>query len=328
MKPKSRLLNLLTLVLISTVMAELLSGSTTLSRISQLIPQFFLYGSAAVLIRGLVRRLGLGWRSIILLGFAFGLFIEGLVLQSIFNPHFLGLDITLGRSAGVNWIWAEYLTGLHCFWSITGAILVTEIIFSTEKQEPWVGKTGLWISGIILLLISVAFHFLFVFKISHFDAAPIYFIVCAILIAAIVFMALKMPRQTADIVGGSGPVGYSFAVITVITLAAGILWFLGMDTVLNLKGVPVWIPLFGGPLLLTLYFTLLDKWKLVNINSDIKLLAVASGLLGADLLLGYLGTAGNTIDHIGQIVIIALTLLFLIISFQKLNRRDSVATRI
>src|SRR6186713_1284854 len=94
----SLLLRYLTLVLASTLIAELLSGSTPLSRGNQRLPQFFLYGSGSVLIREITRRLGLGWGTLILLGFAFGLVEEGWALQSVFNPHFLGLDISYGRA--------------------------------------------------------------------------------------------------------------------------------------------------------------------------------------------------------------------------------------
>src|SRR5579864_1301089 len=95
---KTKFGRLLLLVFTSTVIAEVLSGSTTLSRIKTLPIQFILYGSAAILIREVSRRLNAGWPTIILLGLAFGLTLEGLVLQSVFNPVFLGNDIAFGRS--------------------------------------------------------------------------------------------------------------------------------------------------------------------------------------------------------------------------------------
>ena len=317
-KSPTRVLNLVCLIVVSTLMAELLSGSTPFSQVQRLLPQFIIYGSGAILIRGIVRRLGLGWTSIIILGFGFGVFMEGLTLQSIFNPHFLGLDITLGRAGGVNWVWALFLTGLHCFWTITGAILFTEVLFPGERLEPWIGLTGLWIWGFILLLAGAAFHLLFI-KIGHFNAAPLYFAACVVIIAILVFAAVKQPRPPVYVKPEPRPATLAFVVIAVVTFAAGVGWFLGMGTIFTFKGVPAWIPLTGGPLLLLAYFTLVRRWKLMAINSNKDRLAAATGVLAADLLLGYTGTTGNKLDHYAQITMILVILLWLFFLYRKVT---------
>lgn len=318
LQPKTRVFSLLSLIIISTFMAEVLSGSTPFSRIQQLPAQFLFYGSAAILIRGIVRRLGLGWTSIILLGFAFGLFTEGLTLQSIFNPHFLGLDITLGRAIGINWVWAMFLTGLHAFWSITGAILFAETLFPAQSPDPWIGKLGLCIWGIILLLIGTALHFLFI-KMGHFNAPPVYFVLCVILIAILVLVALKQPRRPVYIGPEPESENRSFIIIAGITFVAGVLWFVGMGTIFTFKGIPAWIPLTGGPLLLLVYFVLARKWRLMAVATRKARLAAAAGLLLADLFLGYTGTTGNLLDHYAQIAMIILILLWLVFLFRKLT---------
>ena len=75
-KTKTKTGRLLLLVFISTVIAEVLSGSTTLSRIQFLPVQFLLYGSGAVFIREISKRINAGWLTIVLLGLAFGLALE------------------------------------------------------------------------------------------------------------------------------------------------------------------------------------------------------------------------------------------------------------
>jgi len=313
---------LITLVIVSTLMAELLSGSTPFSRIVQLLPQFLLYGSGSVLVREITRRLGLGWKTVILLGFAFGIILEGLVLQSIFNPHFLGLNIAYGRALGVNWVWAEYLTGLHSFWSITGAILVCEVIYPKDRSEPWVSSAWLGISGGIYLLICVAFHFLFV-KISHFQTQASQFISCALLAVALIVFALKLPREA--VYNRNTTVtkhGFSFWVIALITCAAGVGWFLGIGSIMMANKIDLWITFPAGPLIIIVYFTLLNKWDLVAIRDDKDRLAIATGLLCADLLLGYTGTGANKIDHYGQIGLIVLTLSLLAVLFKRLRQKE------
>jgi hypothetical protein len=46
------------------------------------------YGGAALLIREVTRRAGRGWPTILLLALAFGLLLEGVVNQSLFNPEY------------------------------------------------------------------------------------------------------------------------------------------------------------------------------------------------------------------------------------------------
>src|SRR5258707_57155 len=81
---------LLTLYFLAPAVGELLSGSTPpLLFISpfSLLFEAGLYGSGAILVRELARRRGLGWGSIVLLGAAYGILEEGLVVTSWFNPY-------------------------------------------------------------------------------------------------------------------------------------------------------------------------------------------------------------------------------------------------
>src|SRR5437870_317974 len=81
---------LLTLYLLSPIIAEVLSGSTPpLMFINPIMLMYetALYGSGAILVRELVRRRGLGWGSILLLGAAYGILEEGLIITSWFNPY-------------------------------------------------------------------------------------------------------------------------------------------------------------------------------------------------------------------------------------------------
>jgi hypothetical protein len=315
---------LLTLVIASTLIAELFSGSTPFSRIVQLLPQFLLYGTGAVLIREVTRRLGLGWTTIILLGFAFGLVVEGLVLQSIFNPHFLGLDIAYGRAAGINWVWGEYLPGLHCFWSITCAILLCETIYPEDRHIPWVGNTGLWTCGIIFLLVCIGFHFLFI-KIFKFRGAPSLFLYCLLLVIAVIVLALNLPRRSV-VINKPGPKpAWSFWIITGVTFAAGALWFLGIYMIFMPGKLSLWISLPAGLLNILIYFTLLNNRKLMAIRSNKDRLGLATGLIGADLFLGYTGTLANKLDHFGQIFLIILTVTLLFVLYKRLGKQELAA---
>lgn len=73
---------ILTLALLSPLTAEVLTGSTPILPFlfpTTILYQVLFYGSGALLIREAVRRRGLGWPSIVLLGGAYGILEEGLV---------------------------------------------------------------------------------------------------------------------------------------------------------------------------------------------------------------------------------------------------------
>jgi hypothetical protein len=67
--------------------------------------------------------------------------LENLLLQSAFNPMFLGNDLTFGRTLEINWIWGEYIIGYHAIWSITLPILLAELLFPDQSDRPWLGRS-------------------------------------------------------------------------------------------------------------------------------------------------------------------------------------------
>src|SRR5260221_221813 len=160
---------LLTLYFLAPAVGELLSGSTPpLLFISpfSLLFEAGLYGSGAILVRELARRRGLGWGSIVLLGAAYGILEEGLVVTSWFNPYWsdLGALSTYGRALDTSWVWALGLTMYHAVVSITIPILLVETIFADRAALPWLGRKGFrrfaaWLT-LISLLGLIGFGFL------------------------------------------------------------------------------------------------------------------------------------------------------------------------
>lgn len=111
-----------------------------------------LYGSGAILVRESVRRRGLGWANILLLGAAYGVLEEGLVITSWFNPYWpdaaaLG---NYGRFLDTNWLWALALTLTHAVLSITLPIVLVEAIFPGQAKRRWLGCRGVVAFAILL----------------------------------------------------------------------------------------------------------------------------------------------------------------------------------
>src|SRR5690606_34606545 len=116
---------------LAPLVGEFLLGNLPVTFLWALIALAPLYGGGALLIREVSRRLGLGWPGIVLLCLAFGVVEEAFVTQSLFNPDYLGLGLTL--HAPIPWVgiggwWTVFVLGLHAVWSTAVPIAIVETI--------------------------------------------------------------------------------------------------------------------------------------------------------------------------------------------------------
>ena len=156
-KKRMRIAPWLVLFFLAPAIGELLSGSSPPVEFFSpfgLTLLCLLYGGGALLVRELTCRWRGGWRTVLLLGAAYGIIEEGLMVKSWFDPNWMDLGVlgTYGRFAGVNWVWAAGLTLYHTVYSIGAPVLLTTILFPAHRNEPWVGRRGL----IILLALFLA----------------------------------------------------------------------------------------------------------------------------------------------------------------------------
>ncbi|TLZ74149.1 MAG: hypothetical protein E6K08_10470 [Methanobacteriota archaeon] len=122
---------LLALILLSPVIAEMLSGSTPpLEWLNPITPLLliWLYGSGVLVMRETAVRWKTGWPGILLLGAAYGIIEEGLAVKSFFDPGWMDLGTLgwYGRWLDVNWVWAVWLTIYHAVVSIAIPIFLVE----------------------------------------------------------------------------------------------------------------------------------------------------------------------------------------------------------
>lgn len=212
------------LLFLSPLIGEYLLGSLPVSMIALLPLMMAMYGAAAILIREVVRRTGGGWASIVLLATAYGLFEEGFVTQSLFNPNYLHLrllDFGFTPLLGTALPWALFVVGIHVVWSITVPIALTESAFPERRDEPWLGTTGRVVYALTFVagctLIAV-----FTYKQTPFMATPAQFGVVGALIVALCITALKLPRHKAE-PATSQP---NIALLFLVSFVAGSLFML------------------------------------------------------------------------------------------------------
>ena len=151
------------LFLLAPVMGELLSGSAP--PIEFFNPFGFmlltsLYGSGALVIRELRVRWNKGIGTTLLLGAAYAVIEEGLMVASFFNPQWpdLGHLSVYGRWLGVNWIWVVMLTIYHAVYSIAIPIALVELVYTNQHQQPWVSQRILRvIAGLFIGVVTFGF---------------------------------------------------------------------------------------------------------------------------------------------------------------------------
>src|SRR5947208_7121456 len=79
---------LVVLIFLSPVLTEVLAGIVRVTTLWLLVPEMAVYGLAAVLIREVVRRMHRGWGTILVLGIAYALAEECVILQTSLTPQF------------------------------------------------------------------------------------------------------------------------------------------------------------------------------------------------------------------------------------------------
>lgn len=184
--------------LIAPVFGELFSGSTPLNEyLSPFVIVIFgmLYGSGAILVREAVVRWRKGCPSLLLLGMAYGIYEEGLMVRSFFDPNWVDLGKlgVYGRVAGVNWVWAEHLTIYHAVISIAAAIVFTEMLYPDRRWLSWVGERGL-IWNLLAFVATLPIGGL----LNPYNAPDIWLGMCWMVIILLVFTARHLPTAKKE----------------------------------------------------------------------------------------------------------------------------------
>ncbi|HEV7826244.1 MAG TPA: hypothetical protein VGP02_15195 [Mycobacteriales bacterium] len=146
------------LFVLAPLVGEYLLGNVSLGAPVYLLLLGPMYGGAAVVVREIARRAGLGWPGILLLALAYGLAEEGLATQTLFNRSYLGYDL-LGPAyvpaLGMGAWWTLFVLTLHTVWSISVPIALIEALVPDRRATPWLGHAGLLVAAVLFAVGAV-----------------------------------------------------------------------------------------------------------------------------------------------------------------------------
>lgn len=189
------------LVFTAPLVAEFLLGDIGIRMIGVVLIMAPMYGGGALLIREVVRRMGLGWSRILVLGAAYTLIEEGFTTMSLFNPDYLHLHGHFLSHAfipalGMGGWWTLFMFNLHTFWSISVSIALVEGLFPAATQKPWLGRIGDSLV-FVLFLLGCAIGTLITLRGDKFVASHTQLGVTALVVLVVILLALVMPARPA-----------------------------------------------------------------------------------------------------------------------------------
>jgi len=168
-----KILPIITLAILSPVIAEVVVFlfSPTIPWLENpfnMVINFIMYPAGALLIRELIVRWRKGLASMFLLGAAYALIEEGLILRTIFthNHPILGILGEFGRWMGVNWIAALNFVIGHNIFSIVSPILLVGMMYPGSKDESWFGNIGLGVCFFALVGLVILAHTISIYSLS------------------------------------------------------------------------------------------------------------------------------------------------------------------
>ncbi len=312
----------LTLFFLAPMLAELLSGSAPPVEFFNPFALPFLtalYGSGAILIRELRVRWAKGWPTVFVLGAAYGIVEEGLMVKSFFDPNWMDLGPlgSYGRWAGVNWVWSLQLTLFHAVFSIAIPILLVELIFPAQRDERWICRRGM-IGLSLLLLADVLLGFL---ALTTYRPPLVPYLLAVVAVIALFLIAQRLPARWAMPRPARVPRPLWFALIG---LGATIVFFV-IQWVPPEIGLPVSLTLLAAVALVALVAWRVQRMSRGGAWNDEHRLALAGGALMFSVLLApvqELDNLNRPDDTTGMTLVGLATLLFLVWLWRRVVQRN------
>lgn len=301
---------IVTLLVLSPVIGEVMSGATRFSYIFVLLPEIMVWGCGTLIIREVVRRWQGGWTSLLLLGFGLAVAEEFLIQQTSIAPlPWVGTAPVYGRVWGVNWPYFLFMLGYEAVWIVLVPIQVTELLFPERRHQAWLRTRGVVVASAVFLFGSFIAWFLwtqrarplaFHVRVYHPPALTVLVGVLAITLLAVGAYALR--KSWNEPAPGRPPRPWIMAATSVLL---GFPWYALMALVFG--------PAFKPPLLVPVVmatawagavFFLIKRWSLTSEWRDMHRWSLCFGALLVCMAGGFLGASSwSSMDIVAKAVL-------------------------
>jgi hypothetical protein len=318
----------LTLIVLSPVIGEVLSGATRLSFIFALLPEMMVWGCGTLLIREAVRRWGGDGRSLLLLGLGLAIAEEFLIQQTSLAPlPWLGSIPEYGRVWGVNWPYFVFMLGYEAVCIVLVPIAVVELLFPQQRREPWLRRGGLVGAAVVFGVGSFVAWFLWtqlarpnVFHVPAYHPPTVTMGAGALAIALLVAAAYAA-RRRANAATLSTPPRFGWLVLA--AMVVGFPWYLLMTVVFAPRpDLPLWVPMVSAAIWSAAAFALARCWSSTAGWRDEHAWALCFGTLLVSMTAGFLGSSTwPRADVVAKIVLDVLAVAGMIALAVRIRRR-------
>lgn len=306
------------LLFLAPFIAEYLCGSMGMQQIGVLPVLMLLYGAGAVLIREVTRRVGRGYPTMLLLALGYGILEEGILDQTLFNPHFNGLDLLaygFVPAIGLAVPWTLYVLTIHVIWSIIVPIVLVEAV-SGNRTRSWLRLPG-WIVTVVAFLTGALLIFILSAKQQQFMAPPVALLASAAGVVICLVAAFVLPSRWSETTARV-PCPLMVVVFGFLASSAFVLLYGQGARVLHLS----WPWVSGGMSALILIMLAGAVWIGRSTHgSDLHRVAMAAGAL---LTYGWLGFTVEPVLHPGggigpRVLLVGAMAVVLIMAVRNVN---------
>lgn len=194
-----------TLVILAPLVAEVLPGATRVSALFVFPIEMAIWGGGALLIRAAVRQWQLGWLNMLLLAFALSIAEEFLIQQTSVAPMVLQIfpGEPFARAWGVNYVYFLWALFYEAVFVVFIPVTLTELIFRSRREHPWLKPWSAWMVGIIFVLACFPAWYSWTqiarpkfFNVPVFNPPMAHVLLASLSMAALIFAALGPWRRS------------------------------------------------------------------------------------------------------------------------------------
>jgi hypothetical protein len=285
----------LLLALLAPMFAEVLPGATRLSSIFVFPIEMAVWGGGAVLARAIVRKRGLGWWSLLLLGLALSI---ALLQQTSVAPLVIRLKgATWARALGLNYIYFLWALVYESVWVVLLPTLTAELVFPGRRHQAWLSRAGAIVTGVLFAIgcFFAWFSWTQIARIKVFHQSPYvpplgWVAVAVVAIALLIFVALRLPWK--DRQRGLRPPGPWL--LGVLGAGWAVLWF---GLVVLAFGIDPTFPeaaaAAGGLVVAALLLIFVPRWAAHPSWSRAHDFALIVGTLAGSMTVSFVGFIGS-----------------------------------